>query len=215
MHSRPSRTNLIHLGVMAAVLVGAVATAALAAGPIGSPTAPASERSEKAAKPDKAGKPDKASKPDKAAKTAKQVVTVTGTVGTRTNADGATEYTLTSGATVLVLDAGPAWFFKDAYPLVPYVGKQVTVVGEQRQGSTEVEVRTVDGIALREPGKPPWAGGWKRVGMDHPGWTQEKWDRWQAKKAGKMARFSLECWPPGRCRDKAPGDQAPAASPAP
>jgi hypothetical protein len=31
-------------------------------------------------------------------------------------------------------------------------------------------------------------GGWKRVGEGHPGWSQEKWDRWQAKLAEKKAR---------------------------
>ena len=104
-------------------------------------------------------------------------VTVTGTVGTQTNAGGETEYTLTTPDTTLLLDAGPAWFFGDAYPLAPFVGKQVTIGGEQREGSTQVDVVTVDGTALREPGKPPWAGGRKRVGERHPGWSQEKADR--------------------------------------
>jgi hypothetical protein len=59
----------------------------------------------------------------------------------------------------------------------------------------------VDGKALREPGKPPWAGGWKVVGKDHPGWSQEKWDRWQAKQAAKAKQHGATCWPPGLCKD--------------
>ena len=134
-------------------------------------------------------------------------MTVTGTLGTRIAADGSTEYTLTSGDTVLLLDAGPAWFYRDAYLLAPFVGKQVTIGGEQKEGSTSVDVLTVDGTALREPGKPPWAGGWKKVGKDHPGWTQEKADRQAAKqadraarRAAKMERFGLQCWPPACAR---------------
>jgi len=213
MQGRPSRTNLIHLGVMAAVLVGSVATAALAAGPIGSPAGSAAP--EEGARADNDAKADRGAKRDKAAKAPKVEVTVNGTVGTRTDASGATEYTLTSGATVLVLDAGPPWFFKGAHPLAPYVGKQVTIVGRQREGSTEIDVRTVDGTALREPGKPPWAGGWKVVGEAHPGWTQERWDRWQARLAERMARFGLECWPPGHCKDGSAKDATPGSSPAP
>jgi hypothetical protein len=52
------------------------------------------------------------------------------------------------------------------------------------------------------PGRPPWAGGWKVVGRDHPGWSQEKWDRWQAKVADKAKQHGVECWPPGHCMDK-------------
>ena len=80
--------------------------------------------------------------------------------------------------------------------------------------STEVDVRSIDGKELRAPGKPPWAGGWKQVGKDHPGWTQEKWDRWQSKMADKAKRHGVDCWPPGRC--KQPGTPAaPSASGAP
>ena len=220
MPVRPSRTNLIHFGIMAAVLVGSLAVVALTAGGVGTGGTPgaatASDGGETSEKRDKAGKADKRDK-------AKSVdVTVTGTLGTRTATDGSTEYTLTSGATVLTLDAGPAWFFGDAYPLAPYVGKQVTIGGEQKAGSTSVDVLTVDGTALREPGKPPWAGGWKAVGKDHPGWTQEKADRHAAKQAAKaarqadkMERFGLQCWPPGHCKDGSARDVNPGASTAP
>ena len=48
-------------------------------------------------------------------------------------------------------------------------------------------------------GKPSWAGGWMRVGKDHPGWSQAKADRFKAK-------FG-DCFPPGQCKDKAEPDQ--------
>lgn len=140
-------------------------------------------------------------------KAAKAEVTLTGTVGSRTAADGTTEYTLTSGSTVSVLEAGPAWFYGDKHPLQPFVGKQVTIVGEQRTGSSEVEVRSVNGTTIRTAGPPPWAGGWKRVGKSHPGWSQEKWDRWLSRIGGKGAGpfgsgggSAPGCWPPGHCK---------------
>jgi hypothetical protein len=46
----------------------------------------------------------------------------------------------------------------------------------------------VDGKTIREPGRPPWAGGWKVVGEKHPGWSQEKADRQAAKDAAKAER---------------------------
>ena len=113
MPDRPSRTNLIHIGIMAAVLIGSVVTVALASGGIGSTGTPAATASDSG---DTANKPDKTKKADKADKAKSVDVTVTGTLGTRIAADGSTEYTLTSGDTVLLLDAGPAWFFRDAYP---------------------------------------------------------------------------------------------------
>jgi hypothetical protein len=202
MHLRPSRTNLVHIGVMAAVLIGSLVIVALAAGGLGrggiAGSAPLADQKDK---------PDKGRSVD---------LTVTGTIGTRTAADGSTEYTITSGDTMLVLDAGPAWFFGDAYPLAPYVGKQVTITGEHGKGSTSVDVLTVDGTALREPGKPPWPGGWKKVGDSHPGWSQEKADRHAAKQADNMERFGLECWPPGHCKkDGSARDVNPGASTAP
>lgn len=223
---RPSRTNLVHIGIMAAVLAGSLAAVALAAGGLGSSGTPsaatASDGNDTSGKGDKAGKADKGNKAKRPDKAKSVDVTVAGTLGTRTATDGSTEYTLTSGATVLTLDAGPAWFFGDAYPLAPYVGKQVTIGGEQKEGSTSVDVLTVDGTALREPGRPPWAGGWKAVGKDHPGWTQEKADRQAARQAAKaarqadkMKRFGLQCWPPGHCKDGSARDVNPGASTAP
>lgn len=191
-------------------LVGVIALyelPVLAASPSpGASVAPAAASSAApSTKPEKSREP----KPAKADKAPEVAVSVTGVVGQRTAADGAGEYTLTRGSTVLVLNAGPAWFFKDQHPLAPFVGKTVTIAGEQRTGSTEVDVISVDGAALREPGKPPWAGGWKRVGKDHPGWTQEKWDRWQAK--AKADARGLECFPPGQCKDKTKADKSTAS----
>lgn len=201
MDARPSRTNLIHLGIMAAVLVGALLIVALAARPIGSQLTGSTQTGP--------------ARTDQAAKAPEADVTLSGTIGTRTAADGSTEYTLTNGDTVLSLDAGPAWFFPNAYPLAPYVGQQVTIAGEQREGSTSVDVLSVNGTALREPGKPPWAGGWKVVGERHPGWSQEKADRQAAKQAEKMERFGVQCWPPGHCKDGSARDVNPGASKAP
>ena len=121
-------------------------------------------------------------------------ITISGTVESATDADGATTYTLTDGGKTYKLEAGPTWFF-ETYPLEAYVGKSVTIEGEIAEGSDEVDVISVDGKALREPGKPPWAGGWKRVGERHPGWSQEKADRMKDK-------FG-DCFPPGQCKDKA------------
>lgn len=180
-----------------ALLVALVALPALAADPTATPTTPAAEPV--------ATKAPNPNKPDKAAKAAKpkgDPVTLKGTVGTRTDADGRTEYTLTSGSTVVVLDGGPTWFYGDDHPLKPSVGTSVTVVGTQRAGEAEVDVETVDGKALREPGKPPWAGGWKVVGEGHPGWSQEKADRMAAKRAEQAERHGVTCWPPGQCKDQ-------------
>jgi hypothetical protein len=182
--------------VALAILVVLVALPVLAAGPSDTPVtpaaAPAAEKSPNPNKPDKAAKKPKG-----------DPVTVTGTVGTRTDADGRTEYTLTSGSTVLVLDGGPTWFYGDDHPLAGSVGKRVTVVGTQRAGEAEIDVETVDGVALRAPGKPPWAGGWKAVGERHPGWSQEKADRMADKRAEQAARHGVACWPPGLCKDPA------------
>ncbi len=198
--------NLLVLVVLA-LLIALVALPAFAADPSATPTSSAETEASEA--PESA-KPSKAPKVPKAEKAPEVAVTVTGTVATRTNADGETEYTMTVDGATHVLDAGPSWFFKENHPLKPFVGKRVTIVAEQRLGETELDVETVDGTRLRAPGKPPWAGGWKRVGEGHPGWTQEKWDRWQA----KLNQRGTDCFPPGQCKDK-PGKDKAAASPTP
>src|SRR5439155_4707223 len=86
-------------------------------------------------------------------------VTLTGTVSATTAADGSVDYTIAAAGKTLKLEAGPKWFWGDKNPLTAFVGKSVTIVGEQ--SGDEVDVQTVDGKAIRAPGKPPWAGGWK------------------------------------------------------
>lgn len=131
-------------------------------------------------------------------------ITISGTVE-KSTANDETTYTLTDGGKTYTLEAGPKWFFDAGkYPLDPYVGKSVTIDGEIAEGSNEVDVISIDGKALREAGKPPWAGGWKVVGEKHPGWSQEKADRFKAK-------FG-DCFPPGQCKDKPA--KGPAESPA-
>ena len=128
-------------------------------------------------------------------KTPKAPITLNGTIESAAGENGKTEYTLTDGGTTYTLSAGPKWFFDSgSYPLDPYVGEAVTIEGEITEGTTDVDVISVNGTALREAGKPPWAGGWKAVGERHPGWSQEKADRFKAK-------FG-DCFPPGQCKDK-------------
>ena len=176
----PARGPLLVVALLA--LLAVVAIPAVAADP--------------SAAPGPSGHPGKGPKASKAPEVA---VTLRGTVATRTAADGATEYILTVGGKVLRLDAGPGWFHGDRHPLKGLVGRTVTVSGEQR--GDEVDVETIDGTRIRAAGKPPWAGGWKRVGSAHPGWTQDKADRWARKLDGTGA---TGCWPPGRCKDHGP-----------
>jgi hypothetical protein len=150
-----------------------------------------------AAKPDQ-GKPDKGPK-EKKDKAPELSVTLKGTVSSGTDEDGAPTYELASGGKTYQLEAGPPWFYGDNHPLKPFVGKSVTISGETAEGSTEVDVLTVNGTVIREPGKPPWAGGWKRVGERHPGWSEEKAARWAERAAKQQQKFG-GCWPPGHCK---------------
>ena len=128
-------------------------------------------------------------------KTPKAPITLTGTIQSAAGENGKTEYTLADGGKTYSLSAGPKWFFDEGkHPLDQYVGDSVTVEGEVAEGSTDVDVISINGTALREGGKPPWAGGWKVVGEKHPGWSQDKADRMKAK-------FG-DCFPPGQCKDK-------------
>lgn len=207
----------------AAILVGtivviALALPALAADPSADPSATASvapvaappraspSASTEATEDDAGGKPDKANKANKgnkADKTPEVAITLSGTIAMSKDASGVPSFTIASGATTYQLEAGPPWFWGANNPLAKFAGKSVTITGETQPGSTEVDVQTVNGTAIRAPGKPPWAGGWKAVGSKHPGWSQEKADRFKAK-------FG-DCFPPGQCRKS---DTAPAASPA-
>ena len=126
-------------------------------------------------------------------------ITISGTIEVASDENGKDTYTLRDGGTTYTLSAGPPWFFGNNHPLNPFVGQSVTVDGEVAEGTTNVDVLAVDGTALREAGKPPWAGGWKVVGERHPGWSQEKADRFEAK-------FG-DCFPPGQCKDKPAGPE--------
>ena len=78
-------------------------------------------------------------------------------------------YTLTVGSVVYELEAGPWWFWGDDHPLAPFVGHAVAISG-RAEGEHGVEVFSANGTTIREPGRPPWAGGPKVVGEKHPGW---------------------------------------------
>jgi hypothetical protein len=126
-------------------------------------------------------------------------VTVSGTVAAATDADGSATYSITTAGKTLRLEVGPPWFWGDKNPLKAYVGKNVTVVGEQ--SGDEIDVQSVNGTAVRQPGKPPWAGGWMVVGKSHPGWSQAKADRFAAKAADKAKRAAerAACQAGGTC----------------
>lgn len=139
-------------------------------------------------------------------------VSVSGTVRAATDEQGRTEYTLTSGGTTWTLDAGPAWWYGAAHPLAPLVGRSVSIEGTTRAGTSEVDVQSINGTAVREPGRPPWAGGWKVVGEKHPGFKP-----WKAERAAwKSARF-MQKWGGERVlgRAGAPGQLKPKPSPSP
>jgi hypothetical protein len=186
MMTSARRTRLV------ALAVGLVAVAAIAVPVLGGAAAPAPAADPiVAAESEKPGNGPPAEKPGKgpkAEKVAKSPVTLTGRVGTRTDTDDDTVYTLTVGSTVYDLHAGPPWWWGDAHPLKSLVGDTVTVTGEKPENANEVDVQTVDGKTIREPGKPPWAGGWKAVGEKHPGWSQAKADKAAAKDKAKAER---------------------------
>ena len=182
------------------LVLAALALPALAANPDTGPAGGNGHRGPVTA--DKSPNPNADGAKAKKAKVPKEAITLTGTVTAATDADGDAEYRLSSGGTTYTLDAGPAWFHGDNHPLAAFAGESVTIVGEIAEGSTEVEVSTVDGTAIRAAGKPAWAGGWKRVGAAHPGWSQEKADR-MAEKAERMKDKFGDCFPPGTCKDAA------------
>lgn len=208
----PTRARNLLLTVVALVVGLAIAIPVLGADPspsadpsasTGSPpsTAPSTQaapldKTEPSEKPE-SGKPDKTAKPDKAAKGPELAVTVKGTIKQGTDGQGRPSFSVTDGSTTWDLSAGPPWFWGDKNPLKAYVGKSVTIVGSAEAGGTELDVETVDGTAIRAPGKPPWAGGPWVVGPTHPGWKP-----WMA--GGK----------PGKGVDGAPG-QLKKATPSP
>jgi hypothetical protein len=160
--------------------------------------------------PDATVKPGKGPKADpqlRAAKVPEVAVSLTGRVGTRTDADGDTEYTLTAGGTVYDLQVGPPWWWGETHPLDALVGDTVRITGERREGSTDVDVLTVDGKTLREAGRPPWAGGWKAVGERHPGWAQWKADKVAEKLQGRGG--GRPPWAGPKTSDDAEGSPSP------
>jgi hypothetical protein len=195
---------MVVLPVLAADPSGGTGSPSASASPSAAPAtlAPAGSRSPTATtepKPDASAKAGRGAKPEKAPAAD---VTITGTVAVRTDGSGQPEYTVTTGGVVRVLSAGPSWYWGDKNPLAAYVGTRVTVAGKQGAGNDEVEVRTVNGTAIRAAGRPPWAGGWKVVGEGHPGWSEEKADRMQAKRDAQARAHGTDCWPPGLCKHR-------------
>ena len=216
---RPRVTpSLVLLTVALIVVMGLIAIPALAASPSPTPSANAAS-AEPSEDEDHDGNTDrqKAAYKVKKEHAPEVAVTLSGTIASTTTAEGETDYTLTVGATTYTLDAGPAWYWKDKHPLKPYVGTSVTVIGEQEQGTTSVDVQSVDGKQIREPGRPPWAGGPMQVGKDHPGRSQDKADRWAARADAMKSKFGVDCWPPGHCKDASgkPQTPNPTATPTP
>lgn len=138
----------------------------------------------------------KQAKQDKAQKAPETVITATGKL-VITTIDDEKEYTLqdSAGKKLYYLEAGPKWFYTStAYPLDKYANQNVTVVGvvegpkpaktpnpnanpnatkekddaAKRTDAPTLDVRSVNGVAIRAAGKPPWAGGPKNV-PNHPG----------------------------------------------
>lgn len=183
---RPTRRLL-------AIVAGLGVAAALAAGPVfgvdpvPGPDSPGTDRQGPPITPPGQSKQQ--------AKAPSVPITVTGVVTATTDEDGRTTYTVSADGTTYELGAGPAWFWGADHPLGGHVGKRVEIAGDIREGSDEIDVETVDGVALREPGKPPWAGGPKVVGERHPGWKP-----WKATGAGGKPGK-------GHGRDGAPGQQ--------
>jgi len=155
---------------------------------------------------DPSPKPGRGQGPDKSPETP---VSVSGTIRATTGEQGRAEYTLTSGGTTWTLDAGPPWWFGDAHPLAGLVGTSVAVPGTTR-GNGELDVDAIDGRPLREPGRPPWAGGPNVVGEKHPGFKP-----WKAQRAAWKSAWFAQRWSGERVlgRAGAPGQLKPKPSP--
>ena len=189
---RALRGPLVVVAFLVLAIVVAIPVLAASPAPSGSSTPAAS------------GEGNGQAKGPKASHEPEVTVTVSGTVKATTDADGSTTYTLSSNGKTLKLEDGPKWWWQDKDPLKAWVGKSVTIAGEQ--SGDEIDVQAVNGVAMRAPGKPPWAGGWKAVGSIHPGWTQEKADRQKAKAAAKQQREAAKaaCRAAGTCTDDEP-----------
>ena len=193
---KPSRrSSFLLVGVTAAM---AIAIPVWAASPSPSANPSGATQPDKTERPDKTAKPGNAAKPDEANDANEVAVTAQGTVAATTDAKGRHQYTLTGGGKTWDLSDGPPWFWGDKNPLNAYVGKSVTVVGTTETGGTEIDVTTVDGKAIRAPGKPPWAGGPWVVGPTHPGWKP-----WMA--GGKPGKSKDSTTVPGKTQDDTVG----------
>ena len=137
---------------------------------------------------------DSSAKPDKADKGEVIAKTLTGTVVSSPDAKGRLAFSMMVDGVTWELSAGPKWFWRATNPLVAFVGKSVVVTGTYRAGDSELDVVTIDGTAIRSPGKPPWAGGPKAVGEIHPGW-----------KDGKPGDGHGRARAPGQLKDKSAG----------
>ena len=171
------------VGVIAAL---AIAIPVMGADPSPSASAPGQSKQDKAPKPKKGPE---------------LTITVQGTVEQTTDAKGRPTFTITADGKTWTLSAGPKWFWGDKNPLKAYVGKSVAVAGTYRADSTDLDVRTIDGTALRDDGKPPWAGGPKVVGSTHPGWKAWMADAKPGKGNGRETA-------PGQTKDKTTDDPA-------
>ena len=137
-----------------------------------------------------------------------------GTVGTRTDDDGDVEYTLTNGTTVLVLDAGPSWFYGDDHPLK--AARRQERDGRRRAGSRLERGRgrtpsTASRFANRASRPGPVAG---RSSARSTGLVAEKAERSgsQAGREGRATRHDLLAARPlqGRARRGQPERREPA-----
>jgi hypothetical protein len=197
------RRRLGWLGFAVAIAL-AVAIPVYAAGP------PPSASPSGHPKPDTSPKPGKG---NRAAKTPEVAITIDGTVQEGKDGQGRPSYSLTANGTTWELAAGPPWNWSDKTPnpLKAYAGKSVKVTGTTQQGSSELDVETVNGTAIRAPGKPPWAGGPWRVGSTRPGWKP-----WMAggKPGNGGGNGNGKALAPGRQKDKskAGDDNEPAES---
>lgn len=181
---------------LVAVFALAIAIPVLAASPSAPPSPPGQS------KPDKSPKPGNGNHKAKAPEVA---VTVEGTVVQGKDDQGRPTFTMTAAGKTWELSAGPPWYWGDNNPLKKYAGKSVTIVGSSQEGSSELDVETVDGTAIRAPGKPPWAGGPWAVGSTHPGWKP-----WMAD--GKPGHGNGRADAPGQTKDKPEADE-PSESP--
>jgi hypothetical protein len=195
-----SATRFAAIGVGVSVALGLIVGPSLGADPTPTPKVPP-------------GQADKSPKPQKS-KAPETPITVSGTVTATKDDDGRTTYSVTSGGKTYELGAGPGWWWGDDHPLAAYAGKAVTIAGSLEEGTTEIDVETVGGKAVKTwTGKPPWAGGPKVVGEKHPGWKS-----WSAAhpggKPGRGPAFG-KATAPGQLKKAQREAAAASASPAP